>query len=70
MTDKKIKTDFGDYYQINMQDPYQVEYWTNRWNITLNELLEAAKKVDSTIVSEIEDYLKKNRREGFDKTSE
>ncbi len=65
MEAKKIRTDFSDYPQINMQEPGQVDYWTQRWNITLAQLIRAAKAVESTIVSEIEVHLKKNQGKNY-----
>lgn len=58
MEAKKMKTDFSDYPQINTQDLYQVDYWTQRWNITFDQLIRTAKAVDSTIVSDMERHLK------------
>ena len=65
MEAKKIRTDFSDYPQINMQESCQVDYWTQRWNISLDQLIRAAKAVESTIVSEIEVHLKKNKGKNY-----
>ena len=67
MTEKKARTDFSGYLQIDMQEIQQVEYWLHHWKITKEQLLRAVKAVDSTIVSEIEDYIV---REGWQKPVE
>ena len=43
--------------RINVHEDYEVKYWTHKWGITKEQLLEAEKKADSTTVRKVHDML-------------
>ena len=57
MSDNKNKTDFRDRAVINMNEPYEVQYWTRKWNIPPEELKDAVEITGSSSVSTIEKFI-------------
>jgi hypothetical protein len=51
------KRDYSDKTRIDMNQPYQVAYWKQRFGVSDQEL-EDAVRVVGTSVKKIEDYLK------------
>jgi uncharacterized protein DUF3606 len=45
MTDDKSKTGKSDGARINLNERYEVDYWTKRWKITEQQLRDAIKTV-------------------------
>ena len=62
MSDDKNKKDYRDKSRINTSEPYEVKYWTEKWDISTQQLVGAKKATDSTSVKKIEEYLKKNNK--------
>jgi len=58
MSDNKSKRDFRDRTEINQNEDYEVQYWTEKWNISRKDLAEAIKETGSTSVKTIEKYIK------------
>lgn len=44
MADNPKDTGHPDRDLINMNEPYEVSYWLNKWNITKDQLQQAARK--------------------------
>lgn len=59
MSDDKNKTDYRDRAQVNGNEAYELEYWSKKWGISIEELKNAIKKSGSNSVSKLEEYLKK-----------
>jgi len=57
MSDDKSKTDIRDRTEVNMNEPYEVQYWTKKWNIPVEELKDAVKAIESNNVSELEKFI-------------
>ena len=51
------KRDYGDKTRIDMNQPYQVAYWKQRFDLSDQELEDAVRAV-GTSVTKIEAYLK------------
>jgi hypothetical protein len=47
MHDDKTKRGSTDRARINVQEPYEVRWWAQRWNVTEEQLKDAAKRVGS-----------------------
>lgn len=45
MSDDKTKRRPQDASKINIHEPYEVNYWTAKWNITKSQLVTAVKAV-------------------------
>ena len=45
MSDDKSKRDYHDRDRININEPYEVEYWTKRFGVTKDQLVAAHKEV-------------------------
>jgi hypothetical protein len=58
--DDKNKRGPQDASKVNVNEDYELRYWTNRFNISEERLREAVKEVGPS-VSAIEEYLKKGR---------
>lgn len=54
--DDKSKTGRQDYSQINVNEDYELQYWSKKFGVTLDELKEAV-KVAGTQVAAVEEYL-------------
>jgi hypothetical protein len=61
MSDNKLKKDYRDRTRINTSEPYEIDYWTEKWEITPAQLAKAIKSVASTSVKKVEEYLKNNK---------
>lgn len=61
MGDNKNKKDYRDRTRINKNEPYEIDYWTNKWDISTQQLLGAMRATDSTSVKKIEEYIKEKR---------
>jgi hypothetical protein len=57
MSDSKTKTDYRDRTEVNMNEPYEVQYWTKKWNIPVEELKAAVKAIGSNNVSKLEKFI-------------
>lgn len=57
MSDKKKHTDMRDRAEINLNEAYEVQYWTRKWNIPVEELKAAVKAIGSNSVSKIEKFI-------------
>lgn len=58
--DDKNKRGPQDASKVNVNEDYELRYWTKRFNISEERLREAVKEVGPS-VSAIEEYLKKGR---------
>jgi hypothetical protein len=58
MSDDKSKMGGADRTRVNVHEKYEVQYWTNKWKVTEDELRAAVKKV-GVMVSDVERELKK-----------
>jgi Protein of unknown function (DUF3606) len=58
MSDDKTKKDYRDKTRINKNEPYEVTYFKEKWDISTQQLLGALKATDSTSVKKVEEYLK------------
>lgn len=68
MSDNKDKTDNRDRTQINVNEPYELQYWSEKFNITPDELRSAVERAGSEEVKEIERTLNQtNARENYGK---
>jgi hypothetical protein len=56
MADDKTKRDYRDRAHINMNEDYEVQYWTTRFGVTRERLMEAVKKAGNA-VKDVEKYL-------------
>jgi len=62
MSDDKSKKDYRDRTRINTSESYEVAYWTNKWNISSQQLTGAIRAIDSTSVKKVAEYLKKIKK--------
>lgn len=46
-----------DRAEINLNEDYEVQYWTKKWNIPVEELKAAVKAIGSNSVSRIEKFI-------------
>jgi hypothetical protein len=60
MSDDKNTKGYRDRSRIDYSQDYERTYWTNKWDISNEQLKEALEKTDSVMVSDVEEYLKKN----------
>ena len=58
MSDDKNKRDYHDRTRINIEEIYEVNYWSQKFGITAEELIKAVKKVGPS-VKDVEKHLKK-----------
>ena len=54
MSDDLNKKGFQDRSRINMSEPHEVSYWTERFGVTKEELQKAIDRTGSNSVAEIE----------------
>jgi hypothetical protein len=59
MSDDKNTKGYRDRSRIDYSQDYERNYWTEKWNISNEQLKEALEKTDSVMVSDVEEYLKK-----------
>ena len=62
MADNKNKKDYRDKTRINTNQPYELEYWTKKWDISTQQLIGAKTATKSTSIKKIENYLKINKK--------
>ena len=55
--DNKTKKDYRDRVRINVNEKYEVQYWSKRFNVSPAKLRNAVKTVGVT-VKKVEQYLK------------
>ncbi|MEZ0219109.1 MAG: DUF3606 domain-containing protein [Tardiphaga sp.] len=58
MADDKSKRDYRDKTRINMNEPYEVDYWKKKFGVSGQALAGAIRATDSTSVKKVEAYLK------------
>jgi hypothetical protein len=58
MSDNKNDRGKQDRTRINMNEDYEIQYWTKKWNISPQQLRGAGRATGSSAVSKIEKYLK------------
>jgi hypothetical protein len=56
MSDDKSKTGGPDRSRVNVNEPYEVEYWTKKFGCTPQELKDAVKAV-GPMAADVEDEL-------------
>lgn len=61
MADNKSKKDYRDRSKVNTSEPYEMQYWTKKWDISSQQLVGATRVVGSG-VKKIEKYLKDNNK--------
>jgi hypothetical protein len=54
MSDDLNKKGFQDRSRINMSEPHEVAYWTDKFGVTKEELQNAIERTGSNSVSEIQ----------------
>ena len=59
MADDKTKKGPADGSRVNVNEDYEVAYWTDAFNCTKQELIEAVEKV-GTSSKAVKDYLSKS----------
>ena len=58
--DDKTKTGKGDDSRINVNEAYEVQYWSEKFNVSADRLKEAVGEV-GTQVSDVQQYLNGSR---------
>jgi Protein of unknown function (DUF3606). len=58
MSDDKSKVGAPDRLRVNVNEKYEVEYWTNKWGVTHQQLSAAVAKV-GVMADDVERELKK-----------
>ncbi|MDB5226937.1 MAG: hypothetical protein JWN78_1130 [Bacteroidota bacterium] len=58
MSDDKNKKDFHDRTRINVNEKYELQYWSEKFNVSPQQLKAAVEKAGES-VSEVEKVLKK-----------
>jgi hypothetical protein len=56
--DNKQNTGSPDRDRINVNEEYELQYWSERFNVSRDQLKEAV-KASGTSVKDVEEYLKK-----------
>ena len=62
MDNKNIKGP-RDGSRVNVNEDYELRYWTERFNVSADELREIVMKVGTSVLA-VEDYLKKEDNRG------
>ena len=62
MADDKSKKGFQDRTKINMEEPHEVAYWTERFKVNKQQLAEAVKAVGSSVKKVEESLMQHNRK--------
>lgn len=57
--DDKSKKGKGDDSRINVHESYELQYWSEKFNVTTDQLRQAVKAA-GTSVKDVETYLKQN----------
>ncbi len=58
MSDDKSKTGEPDRSRINLSEDYEVQYWSEKFEVTPDELKAAVKAAGSPSADKVEEYLK------------
>ena len=58
MSDDKTNRGQADRLRVNVEEKYELQYWTNKWHVSEQELRDAVAKV-GPMVSDVERVLKK-----------
>jgi hypothetical protein len=58
MSDNKSKTDNRDRTRINVNEAYELQYWSEKLNVTPNELRSAVEATGSEDAEKIAEYLR------------
>jgi hypothetical protein len=61
MADDKTKTGGQDRLRINLNEYYEVQDWSKKFNVSENELRDAVKKVGNK-AADVEEYLNSGRK--------
>lgn len=62
MSDDKSKTGQGDRTRINVNETYELRYWSEKFGVTQDTLREAVHKVGVN-VTDVEQQLQKGRKQ-------
>lgn len=60
--DNKTQKDVRDRTRVNINEQYEVEYWSKKFNVTPQELRDAVRETGSESVKEIEEFLRNHTR--------
>ena len=63
MADNKEKTDNRDRSQINVNEPYELQYWSEKFNVTPDELRNAVERAGTQNADQIEQALNSRKSE-------
>ena len=58
MSSNKTKTDVKDRTQIDANEPYEVQYWSAKLNVSPQELKDAIKQSGTENVKKLEEFLR------------
>jgi hypothetical protein len=61
MADNKTKKGKQDRTRINMNEPYEVQYWKNKFDVTGQALAGAIRATGSSDANKVQTYLKNKR---------
>lgn len=59
MSDDKNSKDYRDRSRIDFSQDYERQYWTEKWNISDEQLKEALDQTNSVMADDVENYLSK-----------
>ncbi len=57
MNEEPHNKESGDHTSLDINEPYEVEYWSKKFNISPDELREVMKRTGNTEIKSIEKYL-------------
>ncbi|RZJ36106.1 MAG: DUF3606 domain-containing protein [Flavobacterium sp.] len=60
--DNKTQKDVRDRTRVNINEQYEVEYWSKKFNVTPQELRDAVMEIRSDSVKELEEFLRNHTR--------
>lgn len=60
MSDNKVDKGPADRTRVNVHEPYEIEYWSKKFDCSRDELRAAVSKVGVMAIA-VEAYLKKNK---------
>ena len=63
MADNKEKTDNRDRSKINVNEPYELQYWSEKFNVTPDELRNAVERAGTQNADQIEQALNSRKSE-------
>lgn len=67
MSDDKNSKDYRDRTRIDYSQDYERQYWTEKWNVSDEQLKEALDRTDSVMVDDVQRYL---RQKNYIRTSD